>query len=170
MSRTLTLIDAGWDCVKAFAARSRRGDAVTRVETLLARPDLPAPVAADARLLVAQLLFDAEKYPEARCHLRAAADLRPGHAHTQYLLGAAHEDDGYGEPRKAAARYRKAAELDPANALYRAAYGRAAVRSDRPKGGVRALLQAATQSDDVAVVSVVIDGLLEAGKVGAARP
>lgn len=169
MSRTLTLIDTGWESVKAFAERSHRGEAVTRVETFLARPDLPAPVEADARRLAAELLCDADKYPEARSHLRAAADLQPGHAHTQFLLGAAHEDDPLGESRKAMARYRKAAELAPANAVYRAAYGRAAVRSDRPEAGVRALLHAARRSDEVAVVRVVIDGLLEAGKVAAAR-
>jgi tetratricopeptide (TPR) repeat protein len=170
MSRKLTLIDAGWESVKAFAARSHRGDAVTRVEKLLSRPDLPAPVAADARRLVAELLSNAEKYPEARRHLSAAAELEPGHAHTQYLLGVAHADDPLGEPRKAAARFRKAAELDPANPLYRAAYGRAAVRCDRPKAGVKALLAAADAAgDDVTVVRVVVEGLLEAGKNAKAR-
>ena len=170
MSMTLTLIDTGWESVKAFAVRSHRGYAVTRVEKLLSRPDLPAPVEADARRLAAELLSDAEKYPEARRHLSAAADLEPGHAHTQYLLGAAHENDPLGEPRKAAARFRKAVELDPANALYRAAYGHAAVRGDRPNAGVRALLAAADAgADDVAVVRVVVGGLLEAGKNAAAR-
>jgi hypothetical protein len=43
------------------------------------------------------------------------------------------------------------------------------VRSDRPNAGVRALLQAADASHDVPVLRVVIDGLLEAGKVAAAR-
>lgn len=168
MSRTLTLIDTGWESVKAFAARSHRGEAVARVEKFLARPDLPAPAAADARRLVARLLCDSQKYPEARHHLSVAADLEPACAHTQYLLGAAHDEDPQGEPRKAAARYRRATELDPANPLYRAAYGRAAVRSDRPNTGVKAML-AAAGTDDSAVVRVVVEGLLEAGKVGAAQ-
>ena len=158
MSRTLTLIDTGWESVQAFAARSHRREAVARVEKLLSRPDLPAPVEADARRLAAELLSDAEKYPEARRHLSAAADLQPGHAHTQYLLGVAQENDPHGEDRKAAARFRKAAELAPANALYRAAHGRALVRSDRPNAGVRVLL--AVDDNDVAVVGVVADGLL----------
>ena len=167
MSRTLTLIDTGWESVQAFAARSHRREAVARVEKLLSRPDLPAPVEADARRLAAELLSDAEKYPEARRHLSAAADLQPGHAHTQYLLGVAQENDPHGEDRKAAARFRKAAELAPANALYRAAHGRALVRSDRPNAGVRVLL--AVDDNDVAVVGVVADGLLEAKKSAAAR-
>src|SRR5438067_2363662 len=53
MSRTLTLIHAGWASVKALARDGRRRDALTQVERLLACPDLPVPVAADAHRVTA---------------------------------------------------------------------------------------------------------------------
>jgi tetratricopeptide (TPR) repeat protein len=168
MSRTLLLNDTLWASAKALATVGRRADAVARVESLLSRPDLSASVEADARRLAAELLLDSENYPDARRHLCAAAARQPGHAHTQYLLGLAHEGDPLGEPRKAAARFRRAAELAPANAAYRAAYGRAAVRAGRPNAGAKALLAVAAETDDAAVFAVVVGGLLDAGKRAAA--
>jgi tetratricopeptide (TPR) repeat protein len=167
MSRTLALLDAGWESVKAFATHSHSSVAVTCVENLLAHPNLPSPVAADARRLAAELLCELQSFPQARRHLCAAADLQPGHAHTHYLLGCAHEEDPQGEHRKAARRFRKAIELEPTSVLYRAAYARALVRCDRVKAGVRQLR--AIESRDVAVVRVVVEGLLEAGCPVAAR-
>lgn len=169
MSRTLLLNNTLWASVKSLATVGRRADAVARVESLLSRPDLSASVEADARRLAAELLIDSEDYPAARRHLSAAAELTPGHAHTQYLLGLAHEADPMGEPRKAAARFRRAAELAPANAAYHAAYGRAAVRAERPKAGTKALLAAADATDDAGVLVVVVEGLIEAGRRKAVR-
>lgn len=169
MSRTLLLNDTLWASAKALATVGRRADAVARIEGLLTRPDLSASVEADARRFAAELLIDLERFADARRHLSAAAGRQPGHAHTQYLWGLAHESDPTGEPRRAAARFRRAAELDPANATYRAAHGRAAVRADRPKAGVKALKSAADATEDAAVFGVVAGGLMEAGKRSAAR-
>jgi hypothetical protein len=116
------------------------------------------------------LELDRERYAAARRHLRAAAALEPNHAATHYRLGLAHERDPHGDDRRAAVRFRKASVLEPANPLYRAAFGRAVVRCDRLKAGVRALLAAAAAAPgDVPVLRVVVGGLLEAGKPNAAR-
>jgi hypothetical protein len=169
MSRTLTLIDAGWEAVRAAAGRP---GVLARTTRLLARPDLPAAVAAEAHALAGELFLTADRHPEARRHLRAAAAAAaaPARARLFYLWGLALERDPHGCDRRAAVRFRKAAGLEPANHLYRAAFGRAAVRCGRAKVGVRALRAAAAAAPgDVAVVQVVAEGLLEAGRLAAAR-
>lgn len=170
MSRMLNLIDAGWESVRFTARHGRRSDALTRATRLLARPDLPASVAAEAHRLAGELATNAERYAEARRHLRAAAALEPTHARTFYLWGVALDRDPDGCDRRAAQRFRRAAELETGTALYRAAFGRAAVRCGRTATGVRALLAAADAgAGDVSVVRPVIDGLIAAGRVKAAR-
>jgi hypothetical protein len=170
MSRTLTLIGIGWEMVRSSAAHGRRADALTRVIRLLARPDLPASVAAEANRLAGELLTEVERYSEARRHLSAAAALEPNCAHAFHLWGLAHERDPHGCDRRAAQRFRRASELEPTNHLYRAAFGRAAVRCDAVKTGVRELLAAADAAPgDVAVIGVAVGGLVEAGKFDAAR-
>ena len=176
MSRMLTLIDAGWSSIRLSATQGRRIDALNRLVRLLARPDVPTPIAADAHRLAGELLIEGEKYTDARRHLRAAAALEPRHARTQYLWALAHERDPHGCDRRAALRFRRAAKLEPANALYAASFGRALVRCDKVRTGIRELLAAADRAmgdlgdlSDLAVIRVVIDGLLEAQRPGTAR-
>ena len=169
MSRTLTLNAAGWELVRSSAAHGRRTDALTRATRLLGRPDLSASVAAEAHRLAGELLIEAERYSEARRHLSAAAALEPTRALAFHLWGLAHERDPHGCDRRAAARLRRASELEPENHLYRAAFGRAAVRCGAAKTGVRELLAAADAAPgDAAVTRVAVEGLVEAGKFGAA--
>jgi hypothetical protein len=170
MSRTLTMIHAGWASVQSLVRDGRRRDALTQLERLLACPDLPVPVAANAHRLTAELLIDAERFAMARRHLRVVAGLEPCCARTHYLAGLAFEKDPHGDDRRAAVRFRKASALEPHNPLFRACFGRAAVRCDRLKTGVRALLGAADAApDSLPVVRVVVGGLIEAGRVTAAR-
>lgn len=170
MSRMLTLIHAGWASARSLARSGRRSDALTQTERLLSYPDLPAPVAADAHRLAGELLIDAERFVNARRHLRAAAALEPNHARTHYLLGVAFEKDPHGDDSRAMRRFRKASRLEPKNPLYRACHGRSAVRNDRVKAGVRAMVQAANDCpESLPVVRVAVGGLIEAGRVSAAR-
>lgn len=170
MSRMLTLIHAGWASARSLARSGRRADALAQLRRLLSRPDLPVALAADARRLAAELLIEAEGFAEARRHLRAALGLQPDHARSHYLAGLALERDPAGDDRRAAVRFRKASRQEPANPLYRAAFGRAAVRCGRVKVGARELLAAADAApDNIAVLRIVVDGLIEAGKLRAAR-
>jgi hypothetical protein len=166
----LTLIQAGWSSIRVSAEQGRRTDALTRLARLLSRDDVPTPIAADAHRLAGELLTDAEQYARARRHLRAAAALEPRHARTHYLWALAHERDPHGCDRRAAMRFHAAARLEPASALYRACFGRAAVRCGGLTRGVRDLLAAADQAPgDLAAIRVVIDGLVEAGRPETAR-
>src|SRR5438105_3343089 len=172
MSRTLTLIHAGWASARTLARTGRRTEALAQLERLLTHPDLPAILTADVRRLAAELELGAGRFARARRHLRAATVHEPDHARTHYLLGVAWEEDPHGDDRRAAVRFRKAARLDPENPLYWAVFGRAAVRCDRVKCGVRALLAAADMAqslETVPTVRIIVEGLLEAGRVTTAQ-
>jgi hypothetical protein len=85
-------------------------------------------------------------------------------------LALAHERDPHGCDRRAALRFGKAAKLEPASALYGACFGRALVRCDRVRGGIRELLAAADRAPgDLAAIRVVVEGLLEAQRPATAR-
>ncbi|QJW93193.1 tetratricopeptide repeat protein [Frigoriglobus tundricola] len=169
MSRTLTLIDAGWDSVRATAERGQRADALARLTTLLARPDVPAALAAEGHRFAGELALDLGRYAAARRHLKVSAALDPGRGGTHYLAGRAWEEDPDGCDRKAAICYRRAMKFG-SQSLHRAAFGRAAARCGKVRFGARAMLAAAEQAPgDLAVVRIAVQGLLEAGRVAAAR-
>jgi hypothetical protein len=145
-------------------------DTYNRLRCLLARLDLPTSVACDAHRLAGELLVNAERYREARRHLRSAASFAPTHAHTFYLWGIACERDPHGCDRLAAQKFGKASKVEPENHTYRAAYGRALVRCDRVTLGVRNLLAVASLAPgDATVLRVVTDGLIEARQLEAAK-
>ena len=170
MSRTLSMVHGGWSAARELARRGRRTEAHAALQRLLARTDLPTPVAADAHRLAAELLIDRDRFGVARRHLAAARALEPACARTYYLAGLASEQDPAGDDRRAAARFQKAADLEPSNANYRAAFGRAAVRAGLVTTGSRALVAAAELAgDDLAVLRVAVNGLLEAGRTSTAR-
>jgi tetratricopeptide (TPR) repeat protein len=170
MSRRLGLIEYGMAAARSLARQGRRTDALAQAKRLLARPDLTTVAAADTHRVAAELLMDAERYVAARRHLRAALALESEHARTNYLMGLAFENDPHGDDERAARRFGRASRLVPSNAQYRAAYGRAAVRSGRTRSGVRELLAAAESAlRDSTVLEVVIEGLIEAGQVRTAE-
>jgi hypothetical protein len=170
MSSTLALIGAGWDSIRSLATHGQRMDFYNRLRSLIARPDLPTSVAGDAHRLAGELLVDAERYREACRHLRAAAAFAPTHAHTFYLWGLACERDPHGCDRLAAQKFGKASKLDPGNPTYRAAYGRASVRCGCVKLGICQLLDAAASAQgNLEILRVVTEGLIEAGRLDAAK-
>ena len=80
-------------------------------------------------------------------------------------MGKAFEDDPYGCDRRAAVCFKRAVGLRPTDGRFHAAYGRALVRIGRNKAGVKRLLVAVEVSPaDSVVLTVVLDGLIVAGK------
>jgi hypothetical protein len=170
MSRTLALIQTGWDTAVALAEGGRKADALAQLARLLARPDVPADIARQGHRLAGTVALDLGRFAAARKHLRAAAALDTTDARTRYLAGRAWEEDPDGCDRRAALWFRKATLLDGTNPLYRAAFGRAAARCGKVRHGVREMLAAADQEPGaIGVVRVVVSGLLEMGKAGTAR-
>ncbi|MCI0702266.1 MAG: hypothetical protein L0241_14380 [Planctomycetia bacterium] len=170
MSRTLTLIHAGWESVRMIAQRGQPANALDQLTRLLARPDVPAELAAEGHQLAGQLALALERYTIARRHLKVAATLAPECAETHYLRGQAWEDDPDGCDRRAAICFRKATAIEPTNPLYRAAFGRAAARCGKLRRGCREILEAAHESPgDVNVIRIAVSGLLDVGKPSDAR-
>jgi hypothetical protein len=170
MSRTLALIQTGWETAVALAEGGRQADALAQLDRLLARPDVPADVARAGHRLAGTVALDLGRFAAARRHLRVAAALDATDARTCYLAARAWEEDPDGCDRRAARRYRKAALLDGTNPVYRAASGRAAARCGKVRYGVREMLTAADQAPGaIEVVRVAVSGLLETGKAGTAR-
>ncbi len=164
MSRMLTLIQAAWESACRLVRCGRRIDALARIRKILALPDVPADIAAAAHRLAGELLLHLERFRPARRQLRAALQLEET-ARTHYLLGTAFEQDPQGDDHRAAMRFRTAMRLEPSNTLYRAAFGRAAVRCNRVKVGVKELLSAAESAiHDISVIRVVVEGLIEADR------
>jgi hypothetical protein len=169
MSKTLTLIDAGWESIRTTAKRGQRIDALNRLTQLLARLDVPTAMAVEGQCFAGELALDLGRYATARRHLKAATKLEPTLAEAYYLAGRAWEEDPDGCDRRAAICFKKAVNL-AANALHRAAFGRAAARCGKVRLGVREMLAATEQAPgDVAVVRIAVSGLLEMGKTEGAR-
>lgn len=168
MSRTLSLVHGGLATARELSRRGRRSEALIRLRQLLATADVPSATAAEAHRLAAELLIDRDRFGAARRHLRAALGLEPRCAATFYLAGLASERDPSGHDRRAAVRFRRATELEPTNATYRAAFGRALVRAGIVNAGARQL-EAAAETTDLTVLRVAVDGLLEGGRTAAAR-
>lgn len=169
MSKTLTLVDAGWDSIQTTAKRGQRIDALNRLEQLLARPDVPAAMAIEGNCFAGELALELGRYAIARRHLKAATKLDPTLAEAYFLAGRAWEEDPDGCDRRAAICFKKAAAID-AKPLYRAAFGRAAAHCGKVKFGVREMLAAAKEAPGaIEVVRVAVRGLLEMGKADKAR-
>lgn len=171
MSRMLTFHDAVWASARECAANGRRADALTQLAPLLSSPDTPPHLLLLAHRLAARVHAAGENYRAARKHLRVAAKLAPPTAEIHYELGVAFERDPYGCDRRAARRFREAVKLNPREAKYVAALGRALVRINRVRAGVKHLRTAAELAPNNAVVlKVVVDGMCDANRaVEAAR-
>jgi Flp pilus assembly protein TadD len=165
----LTFHDAVWASARECAANGRRAEALTRLAPLLSSPDTPPALLLLAHRLAARVRAAGENYRAARKHLFAAADLAPQTAEIHYELGVAFERDPYGCDRRAARRFRKAVKLNPREAKYAAALGRALVRINRVRAGVKYLRTAAELAPSSAVVlKVVADGLCDANRANEA--
>lgn len=170
MSRTLTLIQTGWESIRAAAESGRKSDALAQLDRLLARPDVPADILRDGSKLAAGLALDTGRFVTARRHLKTVLALDVCDAGARYLVGRAWEEDPDGCDRRAMIAYRRATVLDGSSAVFRAAFGRAAARCGKTKLGAREMIAAADQAPGSAeVVGVVVRGLLEAGRPAAAR-
>ena len=68
MSRTLTLIDAGWETILALAARGQKAEAFAQLTRLLARPDVPTSLAVEGNRFAGELaIFERPSRGATRC-------------------------------------------------------------------------------------------------------
>ena len=165
MSRTLAYFESGLATATALAKSGRYSAARSALRGLRAACDWEP--AAEHRLhsAAAEWALRSARFPEARKHLKRAVELAPDDAAGHFALGQAHEADPFGCDRMAVRRYRKAIQLNANQPLYRATLGRALVRVDNVRAGVKILCRAAEAApSDPEVLEIVSEGLREAGR------
>lgn len=164
MSRMLSLLDAGLTTAAHLFQTGRSARAAATLDLLRSGAGTTAEAVRVLRA-AASVAVSAEKYRRARKLLRDAIALAPTDAALWFELGRAFEDDPRGCDRKAARRYKKAAQLNANEPKYKATLGRAMVRINEVGNGVRVMCRAADAAPtDPEVLGVVAEGLREAGR------
>ncbi len=165
MSRTLTYFESGFASATALAECGRYSEARRALRGLQASVDLEPAAARRLHSTAAEWAMRAGRFPEARKHWKRALRLAPNDAAGHFALGRAHEADPFGCDRTAVRRYRKAIQLNANLPIYRATLGRALVRVDNVRAGVKILCRAAEAApSDPEVLEIVSEGLREAGQ------
>ena len=165
MSRTLTYFESGFASATALAECGRYSEARRALRGLRASADLEPAAARRLNTTAAEWAMRAGRFPEARKHWKRALRLAPNDAAGHFALGRAHEADPFGCDRTAVRRYRKAIQLNANLPIYRATLGRALVRVDNVRAGVKILCRAAEAApSDPEVLEIVSEGLREAGQ------
>lgn len=164
MSRTLSLLDGGMATAATQYLTGRTTRAASTLALLRGGADTPADAVRVLKAAAAVAASD-EKYRRARKLLRDALAFAPTDAGLWFEMGRAYEDDPHGCDRKAARRYKKAAQLNANEPKFKATLGRAMVRINEVGRGVRQLCRAADAAPtDADVLGVVAEGLREAGR------
>jgi cytochrome c-type biogenesis protein CcmH/NrfG len=98
-------------------------------------------------------------------HLRALLRCDRTNAEAFFDLGRAYENDPYGCDQRAVRFYLRAVKLNASEPKYRAVLGRALIRTNSIRSGIKVLCKAASAAPtDSEVMSVVVEGLREAGQ------
>ncbi len=164
MSRMLSLLDGGLATAAHQFRTGRPQHAAATLDCLRGGAGDTAQAVTVLRAAAA-VAASAERYRRARKLLRDAIALAPTDAAVWFEMGRAYEDDPRGDDRKAARRYKKAAQLNADEPKYKAVLGRAMVRINEVGSGVRQLCRAADAAPtDADVLGVVAEGLREAGR------
>ena len=164
MSKTLTLIGDGLAVAASLFHTGRTAEAGGVLAALAGGADSPAERVTVLRAAATVAASD-ERYGRARKLLREAVRLAPTDAALWHDLGRACEDDPRGSDLRARRYHRKATTLNTDEPSFRASLGRAMVRINETKSGVKVLLRAAAEAPaDADVLAVVAEGLTEAGR------
>jgi Flp pilus assembly protein TadD len=160
----LSLLDGGLAAAAHHYLTGRTAHATATLNQLRGGTDTPAEGVRVLRA-AAGVAIGQEKYRRARRLLCEAIALAPADAGLWFEMGRAFEDDPHGCDRKAARRYKKAAQLNANEPKYKAALGRAMVHINEVGSGVRVMCRAADAAPtDPDVLGVVAEGLREAGR------
>jgi tetratricopeptide (TPR) repeat protein len=170
MSRTLNFCDHLLGQARKYHALGVDDRALRILGSLARLRDLPAEVAEETQVRLAELLLQRRRFAQARRHLTAALAQQEDNSRYHYLMAWAIEDDHRGEPARALEHYRRCVQLDPHNAHYHAEAGLYALRHGESELGLSWLRRAVElASDDVDVIGQVVRGLQDAGQMDEAR-
>ncbi len=132
--------------------------------------DLPADVAEEAHVGLAEIHLEQEEHKQARRRLAAALTHQPDCAHYHFLLAIAVDDDPKSDSKRAGVHYRRCLALDPDRADYQCDYGMFALRHGHERAGMTALRRAAALApDEPEMVGRIVAGLREADRADEAK-
>jgi len=170
MSGTLNLYDRLLAIGRNFQELQQDRQAIRYLRRLAALHDLPAEVAEETQVCLAELYLRKDKYRRARRHLAIALLYRPDRARYHYLMASASEKGRYRDLDRAAAHYQKSLELDPEQPGCLADFGLLCVRLGRIEEGLGALTRAVDLTpNDPVIVAKLVKGLSRARRAGEAR-
>jgi tetratricopeptide (TPR) repeat protein len=170
MSRTLNLVNRLLAMGRKYQELGRDYDARHILGRLAGFRELPAPVAEETQMRLAELHLKRRRFRRARRCLTAALAHLPDHAHYHYLLAHALDNDPKGNPRLAAVHYRRSLELDPNQPLCLGEFGLLVLRLGQSDEGLEALRRAAALApDNSEVIGNLVEGLRQEGLLDEAR-
>lgn len=162
--RLLATRDAYLFCAKALDLEGRPAQAGEEVQALLSI----SPGDADAHGILADLLTEQSAFVEAIPHYRVYLGGHPTDGHAWTGLGIALVRSG--QPTAAEAAFRKAVEMEPANAQYRQNLARALLEASSPADAAAEAARAvALAASDPAAHVLLGDALAAESKIEGAR-
>jgi Tfp pilus assembly protein PilF len=160
MSTTLNLVDRLLVRGRHFQNLGRDHDALHILGRLAGFRELPAEVAEETQLRLAELYLRHQRLKKARRHLTAALRHQPDNAQYHYLMATAIEGDPKAEPERAAAHFRRSLVLDPDQPQCLGEYGLLAIRLGQSEEGLKCLRRATELApDDPQALERLVKGL-----------
>lgn len=170
MSMTLNLVNRLLEMGQTLHDLGRDHDAFPILSRLSSFRELPAEVAEETQVCLAEIELRRGNHRRARRHLAAALRHQPDCGHYHYLMAVALEADDKADPERAVEHYRRALKFDPNHASCLGDYGLLAIQRGRTEEGVKCLRRLVDQApDDPEAVHKLITGLRLAGRSGEAR-
>jgi len=170
MSRTLNLVENLLTLGRDRQNVGRLADAFTIYARLARFRDLPADVAKETQVRLAEIQIHRRKYERARRHLAIALTFQPDSAYFHRLLGDTLSAQGEANWERAAEHYRRALALDPEQVECLTAWGLLAIRMGLAEEGLDCLRKAVQlREDDPQVLGQLVKGLRQVGQIDEAR-
>src|SRR5262249_11104742 len=170
MSTTLNLVDRLLERGRSLQALGRSHDALQALQRLTHFQELPAEVAEETQVRLAELQLQRRQFRLARRHLTAGLRHHPDNGHAHYLLATALETDAKAAPLRALHHSRRCLELDGEQPDCLCACGLLALRLGQRDEGLAHLRRALELApDDAETLGQVVTGLCLANEAAEAR-
>jgi tetratricopeptide (TPR) repeat protein len=170
MSKTLNLIDILLRRARTCHELGLHDQAKDLFERLATYRSLPAEVAEETQLRLAELCEAEDDSFKERQHLTCALAQQPNNPEYHYRLAKAYGADSEAHDAKALPHLKAAIRIDPENARYLAEFGCVSIRLGQTEQGLRQLKKAHhLDGDDLGVLEQYADALVDADQSDEAR-